>query len=159
MELSEQEKFILNGLYDGKTGEQISREFPESLDIQNNKAQEIVYYLDLLKDKKLIKIENDKYYSSGGMFSNKYKNNAKIIFWDSINITVEGREYIEEFRMTNLQKVKRFFKKRISNFLKAFEEGIINYLITFILGTVTGIGIREIFSVIKRILKFFISNS
>lgn len=159
MELSEQEKFILNGLYDGKTGEQISKEFPESLDIQNNKAQEIVYYLDLLKDKKLIKIKNDKYYLSGGMFSNKYKNNAKIIFWDPINITVQGREYIEELRMTNLQKVKRFFKKRISNFLKAFEEGIINYLITFILGTITGIGIREIFSVIKRILKFFISNS
>ena len=92
MELSEQEKFILNGLYDEKTGEQISKEFPESLDIQNNKAQEIVYYLDLLKDKKLIKIKNDKYYLSGGMFSNKYKNNAKIIFWDPINITVQGRE-------------------------------------------------------------------
>lgn len=76
-----------------------------------NKEKEFAYHLIKLKNQGYIDFEENKIFKQGGMINAKYKNNNIMTFPKSIEMEEKGKIYVEELKMTILDKVKRLLKK------------------------------------------------
>lgn len=98
-----------------------------------NKEKEFAYHLIKLKNQGYINFEETKVFKSGGMINEKYNNNNIMTFPKSIKMEQKGKFYVEESKMTKLDKVKRLLKRvpravifLVATFITAIISKIIN---------------------------------
>jgi hypothetical protein len=94
--LSDLEKQLLTDIYemDMNKGESPKLDNYELETIQNERFQEIAYYLEKLKRLELLDYDESKAFVTGGRKNPKYHNNVLMIWWDKIHVTKEGIKYL-----------------------------------------------------------------
>jgi hypothetical protein len=98
MILSDLEKQLLFDIYEmdmNKGGEPNFNNY-KLQSIQNERFQEVAYYLDKLKRFGLIDYEESKAFVKGGRINPDYHNNVLVIWWKNIHITKEGIKYLRK---------------------------------------------------------------
>lgn len=157
MKLSNNEILILNKIFDGKEKELNETYMPVLAPKENYaKYRELVYYLNNLQRYELIQINSNKankYYLYGGQMSEVYKNAAiSAPFWNGINLTPKGIEYIENIRLSKLRKVCLYIKKKSILFFDKLVDNLIEAVVIFITGMFVG-NIDRIVEFVKNIIK------
>lgn len=138
--MNKNELLILNKLYDGTENELNTTYIPQ-IDTTDEKAKyrELVYYLEELKDKKLIEIKTKEYYTYGGQMNCKYKNAATSVpFWEHIKISQNGKLFINELRLSKFKKAKRASEKLFIKFVGKILDKLLTVFISFVVGLLVG---------------------
>lgn len=163
MKLHEQELLILNSLHDGKEND-LHKTFEPKLDKTDINAvqRELVYYIENLKRYGLVDIDvvydkktcqPTKYYSVGGQMSQIYKNAACFgPFWERIHINKAGMDFVEEYRLTKCQKLKRYCKRILAKVGEKLTDELISSLALVIVGFIIA-KIPELYNWGLRLIK------
>ncbi|MCF6464188.1 hypothetical protein [Clostridium sp. Cult1] len=145
--LNDIEKQILIDLYDRDIKNMLEIKIEQeryklSEEGNNERIQELVYYLEKLERLKYIEIkrkQDGKFYTSGGRSHPKYRNNAIFDINDKdIHIVKKGIEYVIELRKTPIDKMKDWLKGFLKDTGTEVGKEIIKYIVIFAIGFLLG---------------------
>jgi hypothetical protein len=98
-------------------------------------SQELGFYLEKLKRNNFIDYKESTLLKADGS-DNRYRSNVYAILWDGIHISYKGKKFIQEYRLTRIEKTKRSIKKFGYDVLMEIRAKVVSHLATFILGII-----------------------
>jgi len=102
------------------------------------KVKEAAFYIERLIHRGYVYFEGDDFMKND-MSDNKYKSHISLIWFGNLRIYDAGLQYIEEYNLTKVDKIKRSIKKFKSDLGKDLRSKIISHLATFIFGVIATI--------------------
>lgn len=96
-------------------------------------SQEVGFYLERLRRLNYLDFK-DKSLTRAGQRDNRYKSDVINIWWDDIHITYKGKRFVEDNRLTRIDKIRMSFMSFWKDVIAEIRAKAISHLVTFLTG-------------------------